>query len=46
MDKVYVTESADELFKMAELDIMSVDTLTTAPKYPVDLMSIWQGAQI
>ena len=33
-----VTESADELFYMAELDIMNVDSLVTKPKYPVDRM--------
>ena len=38
MGKSLVTESADELFEVAELDIMSVDTLVTNPKYPVDRM--------
>ena len=36
-EKFLVTESADELFKMAELDIMNVDALVTYPKYPVNL---------
>ena len=37
-DNNLVTESADMLFKMAEMDVMSVDTLITHAKYPVDQM--------
>ena len=36
--KSLVTESADELFYMAELDIMGVDSFVTNPKYPVGRM--------
>ena len=33
-----VTESADMLFKMAEMDVMSVDILITHAKYSADQM--------
>jgi len=38
MSKNLVTESADMLCKKAEKDIMNIDTLISAPKYPVDYM--------
>ena len=36
MNKNLVTESADMLCKKAEKDILSIDSLISAPKYPVD----------
>jgi len=38
MNKSLVTETADMLCKKAEMDIMTVDTLYTKPKYPEDQM--------
>ena len=38
MSKSIVTESADVLYKMAELDIMTIDTIITHSKYPADMM--------
>jgi len=38
MNKSLVTESADELYDKAERDIMTVDSLISQPKYPIDLM--------
>jgi len=36
MNKTLVTESPDELYAVAEMDIKTVDSLLTKPKYPED----------
>ena len=38
MNKTLVTESPDELYAVAEMDIKTVDSLLTKPKYPEDQM--------
>jgi len=38
MSKSFVTESAEELYAIAEMDIKTVDSLLTKPKYPEDQM--------
>ena len=38
MSKSLVTESPDELYAVAEMDIKTVDSLLTLPKYPEDQM--------
>jgi hypothetical protein len=38
MNKTLVTESPDELYTVAEMDIKTVDSLLTLPKYPEDQM--------
>jgi HEPN domain-containing protein len=38
MNKTLVTESPDELYTVAEMDIKTVDSLLTKPKYPEDQM--------
>jgi len=38
MNKTIVTESPDELYAVAEMDIKTVDSLLTKPKYPEDQM--------
>jgi HEPN domain-containing protein len=38
MSKTLVTESPDELYAVAEMDIKTVDSLLTKPKYPEDQM--------
>jgi len=40
MSKSLVTESADTLCHKAEMDIKTVDTLLTLPKYPEDQNAI------
>jgi HEPN domain-containing protein len=38
MDKSLVTENPEELYAAAEMDIKTVDSLLTKPKYPEDQM--------